>query len=81
MFASLSYFIVRLSERAVNDRFVQFFVSACSLNSFRMRKHQKTVPDLNFDYDYGASYFCFDVGLVHFIGLNAYAHTAVGSRQ
>lgn len=36
---------------------------------------------MDYDFERGASYFSFNAGLVHFVGLNAYARTAVGSPQ
>jgi hypothetical protein len=37
--------------------------------------------DLDTTYDYGSSYFSFDVGMVHAVCLNAYTHSEVGSTQ
>ena len=37
--------------------------------------------DFDFTYEFGSSYYSFDVGLCHFVCINTYAHSEVGSIQ
>jgi hypothetical protein len=73
-------------DRVTNDVFVHF------RNRFRMPEvaPEQSLPGriidgdsykFDFTYDYGASFFSFDVGLVHVITLNTYAKSAKGSVQ